>query len=159
LNHDGEVVARSAHEPYGEPFIEWTKDGHDAPEYRFTDKEDDHVSGAVYIGARHYLPALGRWASVDPLVFKPDGLGGGEADGFGYVAGNPVNGIDPNGLETVGEWLKGRAESAGHDVQRVLGDGQAAEVAAKAVSLKRQAVRLAWTTRSTAARTWKPATT
>ena len=53
--------------------MSWQAEGEATPAYRFTDKEDDAASGAVYIGARHYLPALGRWASPDPLHLSDPG--------------------------------------------------------------------------------------
>jgi RHS repeat-associated protein len=36
----------------------------------FTGKERDAESGLDYFGARHYMAALGRWSSVDPLAEK-----------------------------------------------------------------------------------------
>lgn len=61
------------------------------PTYGYTGREPD-ATGLVYYRARYYHPGLGRFASRDPM---------GMADSvspYVYVANNPVNLIDPNGL-------------------------------------------------------------
>jgi len=101
LDNEGKVVSRSAHKPYGERWVEWHADGENDPTYRFTDKEEDPLSGAIYIGARHYLPALGRWTSPDPLLLHavPEARLGHaiQANPYGYAANNPVDLVDPDG--------------------------------------------------------------
>ncbi|MDR1007227.1 MAG: hypothetical protein LBL65_01520, partial [Campylobacteraceae bacterium] len=42
---------------------------------------------------REYDSYTGRWTSKDPIDF-----GGGSLNLYGYVLGDPVNGVDPNGL-------------------------------------------------------------
>ena len=49
------------------------------------------------MGARVYIPALGRFAQLDPKV-------GGSANGYDYVNQDPVNNTDPSGLENE-NWL------------------------------------------------------
>ena len=102
LDNHGRVVARDAADPYGAPRLAWRAEKNTAaPLYRFTDKEDDPLSGAVAIGARHFLPALGRWTSPDPhfLLDNPDAALStpAEANPYGYVGGNPVTFTDPTG--------------------------------------------------------------
>jgi hypothetical protein len=48
--------------------------------------------GLVYFGARYYDPEIGVWTSVDPAEagFNP----------YAYCYGNPINNIDPFGLDT-----------------------------------------------------------
>jgi len=46
------------------------------------------------IGARNYDPSLGRWTQQDPLD-QPDDLQ--NANKYAYVAGDPVNHVDPSG--------------------------------------------------------------
>ncbi len=53
----------------------------------------DPVTGLVRFGARDYDPATGRWTAPDPL-----GVGGGSANLYSYVGGDPVNRADPSGL-------------------------------------------------------------
>jgi RHS repeat-associated protein len=102
LDHRGRVLTRDAADPYGAPRLAWrANDDTAAPTYRFTGKEDDALSGAIAIGARHYLPQLGRWASPDPhfLLENPDAAltTPGEANPYSYVGGNPVTFTDPTG--------------------------------------------------------------
>ena len=102
LDHRGRVLTRDAADPYGAPRLAWrATDDTAAPIYRFTGKEDDALSGAIAIGARHYLPQLGRWASPDPHFLRenPDAAltTPGEANPYSYVGGNPVSFTDPTG--------------------------------------------------------------
>ncbi len=102
LDHRGRVLTRDAADPYGAPRLAWRADDDTAaPTYRFTGKEDDPLSGAIAIGARHYLPQLGRWASPDPhfLLENPDAAltTPGEVNPYSYVGGNPVTFTDPTG--------------------------------------------------------------
>jgi len=102
LDHRGRVLTRDAADPYGAPRLAWrATDDTAAPTYRFTGEEDDPLSGAIAIGARHYLPQLGRWASPDPhfLLENPDAAltTPGEANPYSYVGGNPVTFTDPTG--------------------------------------------------------------
>jgi RHS repeat-associated protein len=102
LDHRGRVLTRDAADPYGAPRLAWrAAENTAAPTYRFTGKEDDPLSGAIAIGARHYLPQLGRWASPDPhfLLENPDAAltTPGEANPYSYVGGNPVTFTDPTG--------------------------------------------------------------
>ena len=50
---------------------------------RFTGNEDDVEVGLTAFAKRHYAPALGRWASPDPLAVHAQG----EADADGPRAG------------------------------------------------------------------------
>jgi len=102
LDHRGNVLTRDAADPYGTSRLAWRADDDTAaPTYRFTGKEDDPLSGAIAIGARHYLPELGRWASPDPhfLIENPGAAltTPGEANPYSYVGGNPVSFTDPTG--------------------------------------------------------------
>ncbi len=59
-------------------------------------KEQDAETGLHYFGARYYMPALGRWTSVDPLAEKY-----AEWNPYNYTLDNPVASIDRHGLESV----------------------------------------------------------
>ncbi|MFF5284533.1 RHS repeat-associated core domain-containing protein [Streptomyces sp. NPDC013171] len=55
----------------------------------------DADTGLVHLGAREYDPAIGRFASVDPIMDLTDPL---QLDGYGYSHNNPVTRSDPTGL-------------------------------------------------------------
>ncbi len=52
----------------------------------------------VRFGARDYDAITGRWTAKDPIRFA-----GGDSNLFGYVAGDPVNFVDPSGLKQIGK--------------------------------------------------------
>jgi RHS repeat-associated protein len=58
--------------------------------WRYTGQYQDTTTGLYKMGARYYQPELGRWTQRDP-----SGLDG---NAYAYVAGNPVNFVDPTGL-------------------------------------------------------------
>jgi RHS repeat-associated protein len=58
-------------------------------------------SGVIAMGARSYVPQLGRFLQTDPVP-------GGSANAYSYTFGDPVNTTDPSGEFTEGfsGWLK-----------------------------------------------------
>lgn len=56
-------------------------------------KDDD--TGLIRFGYRDYDPKTGRWTARDPI-----GFAGGDTNLYGYVLGDPVNWIDPTGLQS-----------------------------------------------------------
>jgi RHS repeat-associated protein len=54
----------------------------------------DQDTKLVRFGARDYNPAVGRWTAKDPILFA-----GGDTSLYGYVFNDPVNLIDPSGLD------------------------------------------------------------
>ena len=64
-----------------------------AKRYRYTGKERDEETGFAYHGARHYVPWLARWTSVDPI-----GVAGG-INVYAYADQNPIMYRDETGTE------------------------------------------------------------
>ncbi len=54
----------------------------------------DEQTGLARFGARDYDPATGRWTAKDPIQFA-----GGSANLYSYVESDPVNAVDPSGLD------------------------------------------------------------
>jgi len=53
----------------------------------------DRDTELVHFGYREYDPYTGKWTAKDPIGFD-----GGDANLYGYVLGDPVNFVDPEGL-------------------------------------------------------------
>jgi hypothetical protein len=53
----------------------------------------------VRFGARDYDLEIGRWTEKDPILFN-----GGDANIYRYAFGDPLNFIDPTGLDV---WIEG----------------------------------------------------
>ena len=63
----------------------------------------DSATGLTRFGARDYDAETGRLTAKDPILFA-----GGDVGLYGYVAGDPVNGVDPSGLfESVDDIVSG----------------------------------------------------
>ena len=88
----------------------------------------DRDTGLVHFGARDYDPETGRWISRDPILFA-----GGEANLYGYVVGDPVNGLDPLGLFCLGchlpmlptsfeNWAVGTADALSFNIGKIIRD-------------------------------------
>jgi RHS repeat-associated protein len=53
----------------------------------------DRDTGLVRFGYRDFLPEIGKWTAKDPILFA-----GGDSNLYVYVANDPVNWVDPEGL-------------------------------------------------------------
>jgi RHS repeat-associated protein len=83
-------------------------------------------SGAIDMGARSYVPQLGRFLQPDP---RP----GGSANAYSYTFGDPVNTFDPSGELTYGvsAGVEAGSEAVG---QEVMAREAAREAAARAAA-------------------------
>lgn len=91
----GSVKGMDDYFPYGMPVID-SKWGKNPQAYRFGGKELERLMGLnLYdFQARWHDPALGRFMSVDPLCEKYYSI-----SPYAYCANNPINAIDPTGLD------------------------------------------------------------
>ena len=69
--------------------------------YKYNGKEFDRMHGlnTYDYGARQYSPALPSWDRIDPLAEKYYNV-----SPYAYCGNNPVNRIDPNGMEM--DWVQ-----------------------------------------------------
>jgi RHS repeat-associated protein len=92
-NPSGSVVKRYRYRAFGEIYSE---PGSVVQPYTFTAREKDPETGLYYYRARYYDPKAGRFISKDPI-----GFAGGDANLFKYAQNNPINRIDPSGLDWI----------------------------------------------------------
>jgi RHS repeat-associated protein len=88
----GNVVKRTDYDSFGN-IIADTNEAFKIP-IGFAGGFHDRDTGLVRFGYRDYDPDVGRWTAKDPIFFA-----GGDTDLYGYVLNDPVNLIDPLGLE------------------------------------------------------------
>lgn len=95
-DNDGNPAEFFLNLPFGETFVEQRSNTTmlNNP-YKFTGKELDENTGLYYYGARFYDPKLSLWLSVDPLAEKT-------MTPYAYCNNNPINLIDPTGMEAEG---------------------------------------------------------
>ncbi len=84
----GNAAGAATFEPWGAPQAGSATLGG----FGFTGEQTDAETGFVYLPARHYDPATGRFLQADPL-----GLGGGSTNVYAYVGNSPTNAVDPSG--------------------------------------------------------------
>jgi len=92
-NQSGSVVQRYTYSSFGK--IESQLDSNFVQPYTFTGRELDAETGLYYYRARYYEPLAGRMIQTDPI-----GISGG-LNLYVYSGNNPINFIDPLGLDYV----------------------------------------------------------
>jgi RHS repeat-associated protein len=99
-------------------------------------------SGVVAMGARSYVPELGRFLQPDPIP-------GGSANAYAYTFGDPVNTSDLSGAYTAGTSLSGLeydgyvAEVDAAEVRRANEEAAAQAAAERAAELARMIAEMA----------------
>ena len=95
----GEIIDTTEYYPFGRPRYNKNSDGTDNF-YKYTGQELDKETGLSYHSARYLDPVIGRFISVDPMLAEtPDECGTQGCNLYNYSINNPVNLIDPEGLE------------------------------------------------------------
>jgi RHS repeat-associated protein len=93
----GNITARFDYAPYGTAVANMSP-APNGPGY--TGHVNDPDSGLVYMQARYYDPAVGRFLSVDPAAPMP----GNEFNfsRYAYANNNPIGNTDPTGMDDCG---------------------------------------------------------
>ena len=87
FDQTGARVESHAYSPYGAI----SGDDLSVQPFGMSTKRSDFESGLVYFGYRFYVPHLGRWLNRDPLQEQ------GGINLYGYVHGDPLGYVDPDG--------------------------------------------------------------
>jgi RHS repeat-associated protein len=95
LDASGNIVGRQGHLPFGEDFGE----SGEQEKRHFTSYERDAESGLDYAINRSYSPSIGRFQSADPYRASGYRVDPQSWNRYAYTRNNPVNRIDPAGLE------------------------------------------------------------
>ena len=94
-NNSGVVTDRYSYDVFGSSR---THTGVSAQPFTYTGEQVDPEAGLVYLRARYYEPATGRFNNVDP--FMADATESQSLNRFVYVRNNPIRFTDPEGLST-----------------------------------------------------------
>ena len=94
-NEDGSLAFTEYHTPFGEVLTGAAANDNQSD---FTGHIRDKDIGMSYMQARYYDPNFGRFLSIDPVTFMDTG-DPEMFNRYSYVGNNPVNYIDPFGLE------------------------------------------------------------
>lgn len=124
---DGSVVQARRYDAWGGTIVD-THPGF--MPFGFAGGLADVDTGLVRFGARDYDPETGRWTARDPILF-----GGGDPNLYGYVLGDPVNGLDPAGLQASGALAGAAAAGTAEVTYMVTGEMIVGSVALLPLSL------------------------
>ncbi len=91
----GAIVQRMDYDSFGNVVLD-TNPGFQP--FGFAGGLYDRDTRLVHMGAREYDAETGRWTTKDPVRFA-----GGDANLYAYVANDPVNLVDPDGLSPL-DW-------------------------------------------------------
>jgi RHS repeat-associated protein len=96
-NASGVVVWRESYRPYGERLT--NAPASSTNDIWFTSRRQDVDTGLVYMGARYYDPAIGRFISTDPKGFDEANVS--SFNRYAYANNNPYKYADPDGRNPV----------------------------------------------------------
>jgi len=92
---EGAITDRFSYDAFGRTRA---REGLNRNPYQFTGQQVDAETGLVYLRARYYDPALGRFLSRDPVLTEHP---------YAYVGNNPANLVDPSGMSGVWPFTEG----------------------------------------------------
>src|ERR1700688_3821176 len=93
----GNVMWSATYLPFGQ---EWNPQA-TVNHYKFTGKERDSESGLDNFGARYDSSQYGRFMTPDPGNWGADPSNPQSWNMYSYVLNNPLNAIDPSGMNCV----------------------------------------------------------
>ena len=105
-DYKGNEYQRIEYTPYGESWIELSKNIDNYLPYKFTGKELDEETGFYYYGQRYLDPRYSIWHTSDPAIYdymsqSSEGEGGiynvTNLNLYHYAGNNPIKYIDPDG--------------------------------------------------------------
>ena len=111
----GAQVLRKVYAPYGERLA---ANGVLSESKDYIGERLDEETGLLYLNARYYDPALGRFISADPSDPTAPGVG---LNRYAYAFNNPVGYLDPSGLVNKGTSYD--REKAAREQRRSSGSG------------------------------------
>jgi RHS repeat-associated protein len=88
----GQVTLAQSYDPFGASFETF---GSGESDFGYTGESWDAEAALLYLRARYYEPAIGRFVSKDP--WQGDSSRPQSLNAWSYVQGNPLNFTDPSG--------------------------------------------------------------
>jgi RHS repeat-associated protein len=92
VGSDSQVNLAQSFDPFGVPF---ETSGSGESDFGYTGEWWNSEAALLYLRARYYEPAIGRFVSKDP--WQGDSSRPQTFNSYGYVGGNPINLADPSG--------------------------------------------------------------
>lgn len=111
----GDIVAEYQYDEFG---VLLKKTGSIDIPFGFAGGIYDSETGLTRFGFRDYAANVGRFTSKDPI-----GFGSGETNLYSYTGDNPINRIDPTGLDWVYVQPTGEFYQIDNDGNRIPGTG------------------------------------
>jgi RHS repeat-associated protein len=93
---EGQVALAQSYDPFGVPF---EASGSGASDFGYTGEWYGSYNDLLFLRARYYDPAVGRFLSTDPWPGSPERPL--TLNGWDYVQDNPVNQTDPSGYHSI----------------------------------------------------------
>jgi len=90
----GTLIKEITYDSYGNVIFD-SNESFELP-FGFAGGLKDKDTGLLSFGYRDYDPETGRWTARDPIGFE-----GGDSNLYGYVLGDPINLVDPEGTNPV----------------------------------------------------------